>query len=78
VIIFTLDATGDQHVTVEDLTIFEGCMNGPSVPYPTDAGMDCIRFDLDFDNDVDGDDFGVFQRCITGPAEPVDPTCVKQ
>jgi hypothetical protein len=40
--------------------------------------MDCIRFDLDFDNDVDGDDFGVFQRCITGPAEPVDPTCVKQ
>jgi hypothetical protein len=64
------DQNGD--VNGDDLTHFEACATGPSVPQ---ENADCLNADFDADNDVDQEDFAVLQRCLAGMEYRPDPAC---
>lgn len=75
----TGDLDGDGDTDGEDMTMFEACMTGPSIPY--DIGQlpagctapvegELLSADFDRDGDVDQGDFGHLQRCISGPELP--------
>ena len=57
------DLDHDTLVTLADLLLFQDCLTGPDVPYPTG----CEEADLDLDADVDLADFAVFEQGFTGP-----------
>lgn len=75
--VFTFDVNGDTRVDATDTASFLVCMSQALVPYSGDAGLECYRFDVDIDEDVDLDDFGVYQRCITGPDAFINPVCLQ-
>lgn len=52
------DIDGDGDLDGDDMAMFLGCMDGPSVPLPPS----CDSVDLDHDGDVDLADSAVFQR----------------
>jgi hypothetical protein len=54
----------------DDISAFELCAKGPTIPL--DPG--CEDKDLDGDGDGDQDDFGTLQRCISGAGVPA--TCM--
>ncbi|HOW72592.1 MAG TPA: right-handed parallel beta-helix repeat-containing protein [Phycisphaerae bacterium] len=73
------DFNTDGDVDTEDLLVFESCLTGPSIPYPTTPGGGapfCLAADADADLDIDQSDFGIFQRCYSGTGKPADPNCV--
>ncbi|MBI4717070.1 MAG: hypothetical protein HY763_04640 [Planctomycetes bacterium] len=57
------DADFDCLVWLSDLSAFGACKNssGPDDPY-ADAGIECVYFDIDRDNDVDLGDFALLQN----------------
>jgi len=75
----------DNDVDQADLSMFEACSTGPSIPYNpaslpqgctlTPDGEGVIPADFDRDGDVDQLDFGLFQRCFGAPGALVDPGC---
>ncbi len=79
------DLDHDADVDQADMSVFDHCFTGASVPYdPGSLPAGCtaiadatgrIPADLDRDGDVDHADFGLFQRCYSGADEPADPCC---
>lgn len=81
------DFDGDCDVDLDDFTLFQACMTGPSIPYdPGDLPSGCVLLpdgegiipaDFNRDGSVDLLDFAVFQRCYSGPGIPADPHCAE-
>jgi len=69
-----VDFDHDCDVDHDDLSTFQSCISGPTIPH--DGSPACQSADLDPDGDVDQADFGVFQRCLSGENVLVDPNCV--
>ncbi|MCP4249939.1 MAG: hypothetical protein GY778_23095 [bacterium] len=61
---FAGDYDGDGEVTLNDLSTFMFCMQGPDVPHA--PGNLCLIGDGDGDRDIDVKDFGVFQASFGG------------
>lgn len=80
------DFDADKDVDTTDLSVFQACFSGPTVPYdPDNLPPGCeperddngrIAADFDKDGDVDQSDFGVFQRCFSG-MQPADSHCAE-
>ena len=50
-------------------------LNGPNLPPPGLADVDCEAMDFDEDGDVDQTDHGIIQRCLSGSGNPARPDC---
>jgi hypothetical protein len=62
------DLNCDSVVGLGDLPLFEECMEGPDVPQINE----CLRADLDLDEDVDLQDYAAFDLCRTDPSQTLE------
>ncbi len=69
---FGPDFDDDGDVDQSDFGIFQLCLSGTNISYPTG----CERADFDTDGDVDKDDTNAFIQCLSGSNTPYDASCL--